>query len=1202
MNEKLRITSFRATDKTRKWALALTASLFAVAPSFAAGGNTEDANMNKVQAVSQAKKTVSGTVYDTSGNPVIGATVTEVGTKNATVTDVDGKFTMSVANGARLRVSSVGYQEQTVSATGKSLSIMLKDDQETLDEVVVVAYGTQKKKDLTGSITAVDGKTIAVQAQSTVTRALEGSVPGLQAASLDGQPGLDVGIRIRGVGTASQNNSNALVIIDGAPAAEGVNVLASLNSRDIESVTVLKDAASTALYGSRGANGVILITTKKGKSGKAKITFEGRWGVNSLGANGKTSVIGQDDPAEYYEYAWGSIYNAVRYGYANGGSALSDSEARTFASQHLFDYNGSLTNFSRNYLGNWMLYNVPGAVYNTTSKGSTQSATMTGAYLVNENGRLNPNAELLYGSSSYRDELIESQFRQDYNLSASGASDKIDYFVSLGMLDDPSYVKWSKFKRYNGRANINAKVTNWLKTGAKFGYTHRNTESQATRWGRNPGAATQNIFYWINAMSPLRQFYARDEKGNYMYDANGEKVVHTKDSNGYGTTYSPLGPTQAVNYNLNKLMQQSSYTNKSNDFTMKGYVEATFLKDFTFTANISYDLYYQTQKRFYNTDSAAGFLGSSLGSAINKLKYEYSYLTLQQILNYGHDFGKHHVDAMVGHEYYEYNFDRLNYGSAHSLIDDFEGYVNFLGTASYSTFGSTYGGAMDKFAMESYFGRANYVYDDKYYASVSLRRDGSSKFKYASNRWGTFWSIGGGWRISSEKFMESTKDWLNNLKIRASYGVIGNQNGIGYYSGYQTWSYGGSNWTTGSTTYPQTVTLTKGNWVNDGLTWEKVHTFDVGIDFTLFNDKLTGTIDYYNKQTVNAIWSKPVSYLAAGQSSLTQNTAGIRNRGFELELSYNVINTKDWGLTLSTNGTHYNTIITKVPEGTGSDALNGCWTASADSWSMSGGGSSSGGEYLRGVGKDYYNLYMYKYGGVAGNPGKEYYSDSYVQNDESVKGKPLFYHKVDAADHSAGHFTDKEIGSDVLTTDYSLADKYEMGDALPEWIGGFSANLRYKDFDLSVIFSYQLGGKFYSVEYGNGLYLGSDNIGANISDELLGNTWTEDNVNAKFPMVVYGQTYNDGATIGSWAYTDLALFSASYLSLKNITLGYNVPKKLLKKIGVSNVRVFASADNCLMVYGHSGIDPRWSLVGGMEVGAYSYPYMSTYTLGINIDF
>jgi len=381
---------------------------------------------------------ISGKVSDDSGIGIPGVNVIVKGTMVGTLTDSNGSYVLQNVPGgsnAVLVFSFVGFISQEVPiGSQRVINVVLKEEISEIDEVVVVAYGTTKKKDLTGSISTVDGNLIAKQANSTITRALEGAVAGLQVAAVDGQPGLDMGIRLRGIGTASQNNSNALVVIDGVPAMHD-NPLSTINAKDIESVTVLKDAASTALYGSRGANGVVLITTKKGKSGDAKISFEGRWGVNQVGPYQYDKI---NKPKDIYEFAWLSIYNSVRYGVDGSGISknyttnlknpnMSHEEAANFASAHLFDYTGSTTKFTRNALGNWMLYNVPGAVYTPTGSGATASATMSGAYLVNPDGKLNPNAKLFY-NDYYDKYVLENRFRQEYNLSARGGSDKTDYF------------------------------------------------------------------------------------------------------------------------------------------------------------------------------------------------------------------------------------------------------------------------------------------------------------------------------------------------------------------------------------------------------------------------------------------------------------------------------------------------------------------------------------------------------------------------------------------------------------------------------------------------------------------------------------------------------------------------------------------------------------------------------------------------------
>lgn len=1138
----------------------------------------EGKTLNIVQQ--QQKKRITGTIVDVEGIPIIGANIVETGTSNGTITDIDGHFELNVSENATIHVSYIGYIDQDVSTTGKSfLAITLIEDTQALDEVVVIAYGSVKKKDLTGAVSSVDPTVITKQSNSTVSRALEGAAPGIQVSSIDGQPGVDMGIRIRGASSASQNSSSALIVIDGVP-AQTSNVLSSINPKDIENITILKDAASTALYGSRGANGVVLITTKKGSKGKAKIAFEGRWGVNQVGPYKYEKI---SNPKDIYEHTWLSIYNAVRYGSNQNYTTnvknpnMSHDEAALFASQHLFDYTGSMTNFERNQLGNFMSYNLPGAIYTSTGSGANASSTMSGQYLVNPDGKLNSNATLLY-KDHYDDFFLQDRLRQEYNVSASGGSEKSDYFVSLGYLEDPSYIRGSEFERYNLRSNLNAQLLDWLKIGANMSYTNRRTQSPATRYGRNPGSAVANVFRWINGQNQLTPLYAHDKNGDIIYNEDGSKQVHEAP----GMTYSPVGPTAGPlsTANLIEILDKDLDETVSNDLSIRGYAEVKFLKDFTFTANMSLDRINDVRTRYWNKET-----GSSVGEggSLGKVYQNFTVLNAQQLLNYNKQVDLHNINVMVGHEFNKFNSDNLNYRSAYSLVPDFLGYSNFVGRYVGGTFANP-GGSYAVNAMESYLGRASYIYNDKYYGELSIRRDGSSKFKYNHNRWGTFWSAGIGWRVTEEEFMTNTKEWLNNLKIRGSYGVIGNQSGIPNHSGYQTWSYGATyTQTTGGTGTPERYTLTKGNFVNDALTWENVHTLDLGIDFSLWN-RVHGTIDYFVKNTANSVWSQPIPF-SLGQSTLEKNSAKLQNKGLEVELGIDIIKNKDLYWNISLNGVHYKTTLTDIPPGVGTDKLDGNFTAGIDSWGITGNANTGGNiAYLRGKGKDFYNLYFFKYGGV-----------------DQETGLPLFYAKVTEEDHANGHFKEHAVGDVVTTTNHSLADRFEMGSATPKWIGGFTTSLNYKNFDLLVNLAYQIGGKFLSVEYANGLYR-SDKIGSALSAELIGNTWTPENTNAYFPMVMYGNNYGDGATKGSWEYTDMALFDASYLNVKNITLGYTLPKSMLNKINVAGIRLFATGDNIFMFAGHAGFDPRMSLVGGLEVGAYAFPYMRSLSFGVDVSF
>lgn len=1164
-----------------------------------------------VQAFAQSA--VSGKVTDEAGEPCVGANVLIKGTTTGTMTDLDGNYSLTdVRKGAILVFSSIGYTSQEVRLGSSSVvNVVLKSDADFLNEVVIVGYGTAKRKDLTGSLTQIDNKLIASQNSSSATKALEGAVPGIVYASVDGQPGNDAGLRVRGLGSTNVGASNALVIIDGVP-AQGDNPLSNMNQEDIASITVLKDAASTAIYGSRGANGVILVTTKRGDSGRTKISFQARAGWNTVGSY----KVGQvDNAAGIYEYLWQSIYNSYRYGVNGAGPALnketgeyytnignpnvSHDAAAEFASQHLFNYIGLNDSFGRNMLGNYMAYNVPGATYTPDGTGSSASSTMTGAYLVGTDGKINPNASLLY-DDTYADALLKTGFRQQYDLSASGGSDKEDHYLSLGYLTDPSYVPNSRFERITGRANINVNLFKWLKVGANVGYTRSRTNYQGTYWAaRNSGSNQGNITRYVNGHTPIVPFYAHDAEGNYIYDKNGDRVRNYL----YNSTYSPLGQT-GNNYGSTDIMyamDNDIREDLTSTLNTRTYIEIPFLDHFTFRTNFAYDKINRTTTVYYNgTTGRAASMGGYFGKRMNDIEV----MNLQHRLTYNQDFGKHHVDAMALFEDSDWEQQTVNWGSADEFIPGFLAAGNFVGRYYGAGSAPTPGYGHDIERMRSWLGRANYIFADKYYVSGSVRRDGSSKFR-KENRWGTFWSVGAGWRFTEESFMQDLRDsWLNNGKLRASYGVIGNQNGIGRYQTYRTWGY--------STTYQTTnngqgkptgdsYKLSMGGLVNTQLTWEETKTFDVGLDLTLFN-RIDLTFDWYNRVTGNSQFSQPVSYLAMGQTTLPRNIAELTNRGIELDINADIIRTKDIRWNVAFNITHYTTKLTDLPD----DAIpahaeglpDGTWEDNQGSWASAGGSQQNANVYLRGIGRDWFNLYMYKYAGI-----------------DQSSGLPMYFHRVTEADHAAGKYKDTEVGGSVKTTNYANASKYEVGSAIPTFQGGFNTSFSYKNFYVNAQFAYQIGGKFFSRNYAEYLYNVVDAQMYRmmfVSKDVKGNTWTPDNTGAGFPMQWYPAGENSyfsgtSANGGNWSFTDESLFSASYLRLKNLTLGYNVSKSLLNKLRidkvVSNIKVFASSDNLFILSAAKAIDPTMSASGGYnDVDSYTFPNMRTYTIGINLDF
>lgn len=1160
-----------------------------------------------------AQNAVSGKVTDASGEPIIGASVMVKGTTTGAVTDLDGAWSIaSVKPNSTLLVSCIGYGSQEVKATASVVNIVLTEDTTFLEEVVVVGYGTAKRKDLTGSISQMNGDLIAATNNSSATKALEGAIPGLVYASVDGQPGADAGIRVRGLGSTNAANSNALVVIDGVPVSPDVaNPLSNMNAEDIASVTVLKDAASTAIYGSRGANGVVLVTTKSGKEGRTKVSFQGRWGVNTAGSYKNGQI---DDAAGVYEWYWQSIYNSYRYG-ANGSggpvmgsgteyvtnalnTSISHEEAAKFASMHLFDYTGSTTSFGRNALGNYMAYKVPGAIYTP----SGNSSTMTGAYLVGLDGKINPDAQLLY-YDPYSANLLQNGFRQQYDVSASGGNEKENHYVSFGYLSDPSYVPSATFDRISGRANVNFQAFDWLKIGTNISFNRTKTNYQAGYWGaRNGGSHQGSITRFVNGHSAIIPFHRYDENGNMLLDKNGEGLRNYD----YGQTYSPLGQT-ANNYGSTDVWYQLMNDVRS-DLTMtlntRSYAEVNFLKHFQYRFDFAYDFINKMSTLYYNGQTGRS---ASKGGHFAKRNYDTEIYNIQNRLTYNQDFGKHHVDALALFEYDDYHQEYTAWGSSDEFIPGFLSSGNFVGKYQGAGQAVSPSYSENMVRMMSYLARANYIYDERYYASASLRRDGSSKFR-AANRWGTFWSVGAGWRFTGEKFMESTRDWLTNGKLRASYGVIGNQNGIGYYQTYRTWNYG--------TKYTQTTngngtptgsdyTLSAGSLVNTALTWEETGTFDVGLDLT-FIDRISVTLDYYNRITANSQFNKPVSRLGVGQDSLPANIAEITNNGVEFDINAEIIRKKDWRWTLGFNASHYDTKLTGLPAEAIPDTVEGLpagtWEAAdGGAWSAAGGIQQSANIFLRGVGRDYYNMYMFKRAGV----------------DQST-GLPLYYHKVTEADHAAGRFTDTPVGGDAKTNNYAYASKYEVGDALPELVGGFNTMVSWKGLALSMQFAYQLGGKFFSREYAENLYnvVGATNRGYRAmmpSKKVVGNTWTPDNTGAEFPMQWYPTTNSaafTGTTVSSggsgYPFSDAALFSASYLRLKNVTLSYTLPKSALQRAFkgiISNIRVFASADNLFLLSAAKSVDPTMSACGGYnDVDLYLFPNMRTFTFGVNLDF
>ena len=1037
-------------------------------------------------------KQVSGTVKDANGNAIVGATVIVDGTTIGTNTGTDGSFRISAPANGNLLVSFIGYEDQKIAIAGKTnIEVVLQDNYTAIEGVTVQTFGELKKKDLTGSITAVTAKDLQKMTVSSVANALEGAVPGIQSYSTTGQPGTDAAIYIRGIGSINGNQA-ALIVVDGVPYS---SALSSINPLDIESVVVSKDAAANALYGSRAANGVVFVTTKKGaRNQKANITFEAKWGWNEMGVGEHETM---QNPGDYYEWAYGGLYN---YFTANG---YPHANAAAGAYNKLFYV-----------LGNYMAYKLP-----------------EGETLIDfETGRLNPNAQLLY-ADNYDDYLFTKQFRQEYTLSISGGNDKVDYYVSGNFLDDPSYVIMSSFKRYSGRAAVNAQVTNWLKLGTNVSFTHRDADDPS--YGGDSPANTNNVFLWTLWQNPTVPYYARDLDGNIRYNPDGTKMLE----NGLGTTLSPFfgstqdifnsmnmaHPLQSMSRDINRRVRDNIYAN--------AYVDITFLKDFKFTANFTMDNVYDRTTFFQNNEYGFGALPENNGFVQKYAGFYTSYNT-QQMLNYNKSINDlHNVDVMIGHEFNRTDnndINAYNYNIFYPGIPELGNAVDPTKDVATSEHVKT--------TLEGYFARANYNYDDRYYLSLSYRYDGSSLFQY--DRWGHFWSVGGSWRISQEEFMKRAL-WVNDLRLRATYGVSGNQLNSAYpYT--NLWSIG---------ELDGKPTISQATVGNPDLSWERNKQIDLGLDFRLW-DRVYGSFDWYNRRTHDLIWSRPTP-ASTGLTSRLENVGVLQNAGFEFDITVDLIKSRNVYWNIGINGAFAQNKLIEFPEELGNAALGGNYVS---------------GTFLRGKGKSYYNLYLFDYAGVDPETGGELYWKNTTDSEGNVTGREL-------------------------TSNFAEANQYEMGDALPDMTGGLRTTFRWKGLDLNIQTAFQIGGKQWDGASANMYDPGR--TGFTVSDDLIRNTWTPENPNAEFPMLMYGGTWQFPASNVNALYRD-----ASYFSLKNLNIGYTLPKKWTSKLSIESLRIFFNADNLCFVSAHDGFDPR---MGFSSMNGFQFPQARTFTFGITLN-
>lgn len=1021
----------------------------------------------------QTQKVTGVVISEEDGQPVIGASVLVKGTQLGTITDVDGKFELpNVPSSAKtLVVSYIGMQTQEVEIQS-SVRVVMRSNAEVLDEVMVVAYGTAKKSSFTGSASVVSGEKISKMQTSNVSKSLEGAMAGVQISQSSGQPGASANIYVRGIGSVSAGRE-ALIVVDGVPYEGNLNQIAP---NDIESMTVLKDAAANSLYGARGANGVVMITTKKGKSGKTKVTFENRTGVNMRGV---PSYDVLSNPAEYYELYWEAMRNNAYF-----SQGKSYAEAGIYASQNLVSELGGYNN-----------YNV------------------ANSELVNPvTGRLNPNAKLLY-HDDWLDEAFRPALRQENTISLSGGTEKTTYYASLGYLYDNSYTVNSDMNRINARVKVDQEVNSWFKAGFNLAYSNVKTNSP------DVGSSTySSIFYFGQSVAPIYPVYMYDSEGNRMYDSQGNVRYD------YGTEMGkrPIGA------NAHPIDQQlhNIYKGSADVINAKAYAEFSFLKDFKLTVNASIDNF---NSRSVSFQTPIGGDAQNVNGRGTTEMSRYFVINANQLLNWSHTYNQvHNVEVLLGHETKQDRSESLWAQKENFLVPDNPELDNAAKLSDASSSAAEY-------ALEGYFGQIKYNYDEKYYISGSYRRDASSRF-HPDNRWGSFWSTGVSWRINKEAFMENLT-WIDDLKIKASFGTQGNDN-IGNNQPYKDQYRVVSNDGAIGIQY-----IFRGN---KDITWEKSNNFNAGVEFRFWN-KFSGNIEYFNKETWDLLYYKPLPPSQGVPSGIYENTMRMRNQGVELELSYDVFarNNFKWNITL--NATHYTNELLELPA-----------DRPQDGWAT--------GNYFRKVGAPLYNYYDYKYAGV-----------------DPENGDALYW--ADEKDADGNVIGQKTVNST------SLATRYELGKSpIPDLYGGFSTSIETYGFDMNASFAYQIGGWVYDSLYSGFMSAGS--AGKNWHKDIL-NRWTPENRYTDVPRL---QTNSlDQGCSG-----DRSLTKASYLSLRNLTIGYTFPKRWMEKANIEKLRVYVVGDNLFLLSARRGFDPRQDIMEGTT--NYNYSAIRTVSFGINLEF
>ncbi|MBO5976919.1 MAG: SusC/RagA family TonB-linked outer membrane protein [Bacteroidales bacterium] len=1028
---------------------------------------------------------VKGTVLSAEdGQPVIGASVgvKEVPTIGA-ITDVNGKFELNnlPSTAKTLVVSYLGMEAQEV-AIKSVVTVKLEASALDLEEVVHVAYGTQKKSSFTGAAASVDGEKLQKMQVSSISKALEGSTAGLQTASSSGTPGSNASIIIRGIGSISASQS-PLIVLDGVPYEGSLN---SIPAQDIQSLTVLKDAAANSMYGARGSNGVIIVTTRQAAAGEAQVSFDGRYGYNQRGVPAYDVI---SDHADYYEMMFEAIANSL-YESDPFYAGASYQDARGEAAENLIS--GYLKyNIYEGIADNRIVNPVTGKVYDNVRSASKK------------------------WNDSWATDPFTPGARQEYNLNISGGTQNTRAYASLSYLDDKGYVENSGFTRIAARAKVDQRVSDAVKAGINLSYSNT-----AQRTFGDTGGNYSNIFMFSQQIAPIYPIYLYDNDGNLMKNAEGNPLFD------FGTQYKrpyaqEQNPLAVLKDNINSLT--------SDNVSSRGYIDINLAKSLKFSTNIAYDVFNQNSNTYATPN---GGDAANVGGRGYKEFQRYAALNANQLLTWSPEFGKSSIVWLLGHET-KHDESQYMFGHMTNFLNAYNS--EFANATMYQELTSN----TSEYALEGYFTRFEYDFDDKYYVSASYRRDASSRFA-PDVRWGDFWSVGASWRINQEAFLKDVAA-IDNLKLKASYGTQGNDNvgyDVVYMDLYRVDRVNGE---------PALTKVFRGN---PDLTWEKSNNFNAGIEIGLFN-RLDINADYFVKETKDMLYSRPLAPSLGKPASMLVNDIDMKNTGVELEVALDLIKTRNINWNVAFNATHYKNELTKLPSDKDPKGYQS-------------------GSYWRKIGGSLYDFYTYEWAGV-----------------DPVDGKPM-YNKYTEIMDADGNGTGEYIVTQVNKT--SEATLRETGkSAIPDLYGGLNSAFSAFGFDLSVATAFQVGGYVWDSFYQN--LMNPGDVGSNMHKDMY-QRWNPSNTETSVPRLCYqDQDANDSS--------DRWLTSASYFSLRNVTLGYTLPSNLTKKLSIQNARVYMSGDNLWLKSARKGLDPRQSFSGST---GYVYSALATYSVGVNLTF